>query len=93
MCDEVWDEVPAAPIHATPHFVACFVAHVVVYASSHDFVETALGQPYFNTKWAFMPALYQIPGFSTHPDHTFPVRHHACAGRGCGRRFKACLFA
>ena len=67
--DEVWDEVPAAPIHATPHFVAFFVAHVVVYASSQDFVENALGQPYLSTKGACMPALYPIPGFSTHPDH------------------------
>jgi hypothetical protein len=32
-------------------------------------VETALGQPYLDTKGAFMPALYPIPGFSTHPDH------------------------
>ena len=60
--------MPAAPIHATPHFVAFFVPRVVVYASSQDFVETALGQPYLNTKGAFMPALYPIPGFSTHPD-------------------------
>ncbi len=29
-----------------PHFVAFFVARVVVYASSQDFVATALGQPY-----------------------------------------------
>jgi hypothetical protein len=60
---------PAAPIHATAHFIAFFVAHFVVYASSQDFVETALGQPYLNTKGAFMPVLYSIPGFSTHPDH------------------------
>jgi hypothetical protein len=60
---------PAAPIHATAHFIAFFVAHFVVYASSPDFVETALGQPYLNTKGAFMPALYLIPGFSAHPDH------------------------
>jgi hypothetical protein len=60
---------PAAPIHATAHFIAFFVAHFVVYASSQDFVETALGQSYLNTKGAFMPALYPIPGFSTHPDH------------------------
>jgi hypothetical protein len=40
--------IPAAPIHATPHFVAFFVPRVVVYASSQDFVETALGQPYLN---------------------------------------------
>jgi hypothetical protein len=72
VCDEVWDEVPAAPIRATPHFVAFFVPRVVVYASSQDFVETALGQPYLNTKGAFMPALYPIPGFSTHPDHIQP---------------------
>jgi hypothetical protein len=52
-----------------PHFVAFFVAHVVVYASSQDFVETALGQQYFNTKGAFVPALYQMPGSSTHPAH------------------------
>jgi hypothetical protein len=65
--------MPAAPIHATPHFVAFFVARVVVYASSQDFVETALGQPYFNTKkGAFVPALYQISGLSTHPDHIQP---------------------
>jgi hypothetical protein len=42
---------------------------VVVYASSQDFVETALGQPYLNTKGAFMRTLYLIPGFSTPPDH------------------------
>jgi hypothetical protein len=60
---------PAAPIHATAHFIAFFVAHFVVYASSQDFVETALGQPYLNTKGAFMPVLYSITGFSTHPDH------------------------
>jgi hypothetical protein len=60
---------PAAPIHATAHFIAFFVAHFVVYASSQDFVETALGQPYLNTKGAFMPVLYPIPGFSAHPDH------------------------
>ena len=64
--------MPAAPIHATPHFVAFFVARVVVYASSQDFVETALGQRYLNTKEAFMTALYPIPGFSTHPDHIQP---------------------
>ncbi len=72
VCDEVWDEVlchSCAPIHATPHFVAFFVPRVVVYASSQDFVETALGQSYLNTKGATMPALYPIPGFSTHPDH------------------------
>jgi hypothetical protein len=50
VCDEVWDEVPAAPIHATPHFVAFFVARVVAYASSQDFVETALGHPYSTQK-------------------------------------------
>ena len=60
---------PAALIHATAHFIAFFVAHFVVYASSQDFVETALGQPYLDTKGAFMPALYPTPGFSTHPDH------------------------
>ena len=64
--------MPAAPMHATPHFVAFFVARVVVYASSQDFVETALGQRYLNTKEAFMTALYLIPGFSTHPDHIQP---------------------
>ena len=68
--------MPTAPIHATPHFVAFFVAHFVVYASSQDFVETTLGQPYFNPKEAIMPALYPIPGFSTRPDriqtHTIP---------------------
>jgi len=64
VCDEVWDEVPAAPIHATPHFVAFLVPRVVVYASSQDFVETALGQHYLNTKGAFMTALYLITGFS-----------------------------
>jgi len=64
--------MPAAPIHATPHFVAFFVAHFVVYASSQDFVENALGQPYLNTKGAFLPALYPIPGFSTHPDRIQP---------------------
>jgi len=53
----------------TAHFIAFFVAHFVVYASSPDFLEIALGQPYLNTKGAFMPALYPIPGFSTHPDH------------------------
>jgi hypothetical protein len=52
VCDEVWDEVPVAPIHATPHFVAFFVPRVVVYASSQDFVETAFGQQYLNTKGA-----------------------------------------
>jgi hypothetical protein len=61
--------MPAAPIHATPHFVAFFVAHVVVYASSQDFVETALGQPYLHTKGAFLPAPFPIPGISPHPDH------------------------
>ena len=72
VCDEVWDEVSAAPIHAPPHFVAFFVPHVVVYASSQDFVENALGQPYLSTKGAFLPPLYPIPGFSTHPDHIQP---------------------
>jgi hypothetical protein len=61
-------------MHATPHFGAFFVAHVVAYASSQDFVETALGQPEFNTKGSFMPAPYPIPGFSTHPDH---IQAHA----------------
>jgi hypothetical protein len=42
--------IPAAPIHAAPHFVAFFVPRIVVYASSQDFVETALIQPYLNTK-------------------------------------------
>jgi hypothetical protein len=73
--DKVWDEVlchTCAPIHATPHFVAFFVPRVVVYASSQDFVETALGQPYLDTKGATMPALYPIPGFSAHPDHIRP---------------------
>jgi hypothetical protein len=42
--------IPAAPIHAAPHFVAFFVPRIVVYASSQDFVETALVQPYLNTK-------------------------------------------
>jgi hypothetical protein len=65
----VWDEVSAAPIHATPHFVAFFVPHVVVYASSQDFVETALGQPYLNTTGAFLPAPFPTPGISTHPVH------------------------
>jgi hypothetical protein len=65
--------LPAAPIHAAPPFFAFFVPRVVVYASSQDFVETALGHPYLNTKGAFMPALYPIPGFSTHPDH---IRAH-----------------
>jgi len=32
--------MPTAPIHATPHFVAFFVSHFVVYASSQDFFET-----------------------------------------------------
>jgi hypothetical protein len=71
--------MPAAPIHATPHFVAFFVAHVVVYASSQDFVETALGQPYLHTKGAFLPAPFPIPGISPHPDHiqthTIPPPH------------------
>ncbi len=62
----------AAPIHATPHFVAFFVPHVVVYVSSQNFVETAHGQPYFNKKGTFLPALNLIPGFSTHPDHIQP---------------------
>jgi hypothetical protein len=62
----------AVPIHATPHFVAFFVPRVVVYASSQDFVETALGQRYLNTKETFMTALYLITGFSTHPDHIQP---------------------
>jgi hypothetical protein len=35
---------PAAPIHVTAHFIAFFVAHFVVYASSQDFVETALSR-------------------------------------------------
>jgi hypothetical protein len=41
--------------YATPHFVAFFVLRVVVYASSQDFVETALGQSNLNTKGAFNP--------------------------------------
>jgi hypothetical protein len=57
--------LPAAPIHATPPFVAFFVPRVVVYASSQDFVETALGQSYLNTKGAFMPA-FQHFSFSAH---------------------------
>jgi len=61
--------MPAAPIHATPHFVAFFVSRFVVYVSSQDFFETTLGQPYLDTKGAFMPALYPIPGLSAHPDH------------------------
>jgi hypothetical protein len=52
--------MPAAPIHATLRFVAFFVPHVVVYASSQDFVETALGQPHLNKKGPFLPALYPI---------------------------------
>jgi hypothetical protein len=49
-----YSAIPAAPIHAAPHFVAFFVPRVVVYASSQDFVETALGQPYLDTKGAFI---------------------------------------
>jgi hypothetical protein len=43
-----YSAIPAAPIHATPHFVAFFVPRVVVYVSSQDFVETALSsfQPF-----------------------------------------------
>ena len=58
LCDEVWelDVIPdrlrelSAPIHTTPHFVAFFVPRFIVYASSQDFVETALGQPSLDTK-------------------------------------------
>jgi hypothetical protein len=43
-----YSAIPAAPIPATPHFVAFFVPPVVVYASSQDFIETALSQSYLN---------------------------------------------
>jgi hypothetical protein len=43
-----YSAIPAAPIHATPHFIAFFVPRVVVYASSQDFVETD-GRPFSST--------------------------------------------
>jgi hypothetical protein len=49
-----------SPIHATPHFVAFFVPRIVVYASSQDFIGTALGQPYLNTKGACISALFGL---------------------------------
>ena len=61
--------MPAAPIHATPHFVAFFVPRFVVYASSQAFVETTLDHPYLHTRGGFIPALYPIPGLSAHPNH------------------------
>ena len=48
--------MPAAPIHGALHFVAFFVSHFAVYASSQDLFETTLGQPYLDTKGALMPA-------------------------------------
>jgi hypothetical protein len=43
-----YSAIPAAPIPATPHFVAFFVPRVVVYASSQDFIETAISESYLN---------------------------------------------
>ena len=65
------------PIRAAPHFVAVFVPHFVVYASSQDMVENTLDQPYLDTNGVFIPALYPRPGLSAHPDHarTNPIPH------------------
>jgi hypothetical protein len=66
--------IPAAPIHATPHFIAFFVPRVVVYASSQDFIETALGQPYLNTKETFNPRYTRYPAFQPIPITSGPIQ-------------------
>ena len=66
--------MPAAPMHATPHFVAFFVAHVVVYASSQDFVETALGQPYSTQKGLSCPRDTRYPA-----SQPIPITLSPCA--------------
>ena len=81
VCDEVWElltafesclSMPAAPIHGALHFVAFFVSHFAVYASSQDLFETTLGQPYRDAIGAFIartiPDTRLVSPFRSRPD-------------------------
>jgi hypothetical protein len=86
---------PAAPIHATAHFIAFFVAHFVVYASSQDFVETALSRllsasPISTQKGLSCPCYTRYPVSQPIPITSRPIQFSLTNPEAPLPRFRVC---